>query len=206
MRISSVLLIYLNMILLFSSIKFTISSVCKDESICTFSQTCCKLKFGYGCCPYQYATCCDDLENCCPQDYKCNLEKKSCDFNGKLAFLNNLKVEEILEFPLTNINSFKGDINCHEEYEKVKTHLTEVIKDISTFNLIKAISAIEKNIIITDDYLKKCPEKTPCNLVLEKFNTDSKHIKELIHHKQIYGGIKELKELVEKGYEVLHCK
>lgn len=35
--------------------------------------------FRYGCCPkYSNATCCADNIHCCPSDYTCDIEAKSC--------------------------------------------------------------------------------------------------------------------------------
>ncbi|KAJ0077096.1 hypothetical protein Patl1_35481 [Pistacia atlantica] len=48
--------------------------VCDDYYSCPDGSTCCCLYqygdfcFGWGCCPYQSATCCDDHISCCPHD------------------------------------------------------------------------------------------------------------------------------------------
>lgn len=201
----------LSIICFIASITFTFSIECKDKSYCLSTQTCCEMDFGFGCCPYENATCCDDKESCCPNGYKCNTEQQSCDFNehSKTNFLNvivqsddNFEKSKLIKSSL----NMKDAVDCQKELENVKLHLTEILKEIGTLNLVKAIAAIEKSIIVSDQFLIKCPEKTPCTILLEKFNEEAKHIKELMHHKQIFGGLKELKDLVNMGYQVLHCK
>ncbi|KAK7075686.1 hypothetical protein SK128_018918, partial [Halocaridina rubra] len=47
--------------------------VCPDQiSECPEGSTCCEMASGaYGCCPLEDATCCGDLEHCCPHGYWC---------------------------------------------------------------------------------------------------------------------------------------
>lgn len=51
------------------------STVCDKYYSCTEGTTCCCIYkyggyyFGWGCYPYESATCCDDNNNCCPHDY-----------------------------------------------------------------------------------------------------------------------------------------
>lgn len=60
-------------------------SVCDDYYSCPEGSTCCclyeygKFCFGWGCCPLESATCCDDHSSCCPQEYPvCDLEAETC--------------------------------------------------------------------------------------------------------------------------------
>lgn len=60
-------------------------SVCDDYNTCPEDTTCCciyefgKFCFGWGCCPMESATCCDDHSSCCPQDYPvCDLRGGTC--------------------------------------------------------------------------------------------------------------------------------
>ncbi|GAB2225026.1 hypothetical protein Droror1_Dr00005808, partial [Drosera rotundifolia] len=61
------------------------STVCDDYYSCSEGSTCCCIYqygdtcFGWGCCPLESATCCDDHYSCCPQEYPvCDLDKGSC--------------------------------------------------------------------------------------------------------------------------------
>lgn len=61
------------------------SMVCDDYYSCSEGSTCCCIYqygdtcFGWGCCPLESATCCDDHYSCCPQEYPvCDLDKGSC--------------------------------------------------------------------------------------------------------------------------------
>ncbi|KAK4477020.1 hypothetical protein RD792_016222 [Penstemon davidsonii] len=60
-------------------------TVCDDYYTCPEGTTCCCVYqygsycFGWGCCPLESATCCDDHSSCCPQDYPvCDLEAGTC--------------------------------------------------------------------------------------------------------------------------------
>uniref|UniRef100_A0A164VP15 Actinidain n=1 Tax=Daucus carota subsp. sativus TaxID=79200 RepID=A0A164VP15_DAUCS len=60
-------------------------SVCDDYYTCPASTTCCcvyeygKYCFGWGCCPLEAATCCDDHSSCCPQEYPvCDINAQTC--------------------------------------------------------------------------------------------------------------------------------
>ncbi|XP_074345215.1 cysteine proteinase mucunain-like [Apium graveolens] len=59
--------------------------VCDDYFSCPASTTCCcvyeygKYCFGWGCCPLEAATCCDDHSSCCPQEYPvCDINAQTC--------------------------------------------------------------------------------------------------------------------------------
>ncbi|KAL7002842.1 putative cysteine protease rd21b [Sarracenia purpurea var. burkii] len=57
-------------------------TVCDDYYSCPERSTCCCVYeygdfcFGWGCCPLESATCCDDHSSCCPKDYPI------CDLNA----------------------------------------------------------------------------------------------------------------------------
>ncbi|XP_073309484.1 cysteine proteinase mucunain-like [Primulina huaijiensis] len=60
-------------------------TVCDDIYTCPEGSTCCCVYqygnycFGWGCCPLESATCCDDHSSCCPHDYPvCDLEADTC--------------------------------------------------------------------------------------------------------------------------------
>eukprot|EP01097_Dermamoeba_algensis_P000090 TRINITY_DN1029_c0_g1_i1.p1 TRINITY_DN1029_c0_g1~~TRINITY_DN1029_c0_g1_i1.p1 ORF type:complete len:184 (+),score=32.92 TRINITY_DN1029_c0_g1_i1:66-554(+) len=60
-----------------SSVK--VQTTCGDGSTCPGTCTCCQLSAGgFGCCPYEKATCCPDQQHCCPEGYKCDLGKGEC--------------------------------------------------------------------------------------------------------------------------------
>lgn len=61
------------------------STVCDEYSSCPSGTTCCcqfeyrGFCFGWGCCPIESATCCDDKSSCCPQDFPvCDTQSGSC--------------------------------------------------------------------------------------------------------------------------------
>ncbi|GAA0180617.1 cysteine protease [Lithospermum erythrorhizon] len=60
-------------------------TVCDKSFTCPGGSTCCCVYqyggtcFGWGCCPLESATCCDDHSSCCPHDYPiCDLEAGTC--------------------------------------------------------------------------------------------------------------------------------
>lgn len=60
-------------------------TVCDDYYSCPEGTTCCCVYqyagycFGWGCCPLESATCCDDHSSCCPHDYPvCDIEAGTC--------------------------------------------------------------------------------------------------------------------------------
>ncbi|KAK6159273.1 hypothetical protein DH2020_006587 [Rehmannia glutinosa] len=60
-------------------------TVCDKYYTCPEGTTCCcvyqygKFCFGWGCCPLESATCCDDHSSCCPHDYPvCDLKAGTC--------------------------------------------------------------------------------------------------------------------------------
>lgn len=61
------------------------STVCDEYSSCPAGTTCCcqfefrGFCFGWGCCPIESATCCDDKSSCCPHDFPvCDTQSGSC--------------------------------------------------------------------------------------------------------------------------------
>lgn len=60
-------------------------TVCDEYYSCPEATTCCCVYeyggfcFGWGCCPLESATCCDDHYSCCPHDYPiCDLDAGTC--------------------------------------------------------------------------------------------------------------------------------
>lgn len=75
----------------FHSIEDSVSDIlCPDQQFrCGDGQTCCQLDDGgYGCCPMQDATCCEDKIHCCPKDTKCDIERGACVSNWGIPWLN----------------------------------------------------------------------------------------------------------------------
>uniref|UniRef100_A0A1A8NME6 Granulin b n=1 Tax=Nothobranchius rachovii TaxID=451742 RepID=A0A1A8NME6_9TELE len=57
-----------------------------DEQTCPRGNTCCKGESGlWACCPLPQAVCCSDQQHCCPQGFRCNVAKQSCDRVGHLS-------------------------------------------------------------------------------------------------------------------------
>ncbi|EYU37647.1 hypothetical protein ABFS82_02G037200 [Erythranthe guttata] len=61
------------------------ATVCDDYYTCPEGTTCCcvyeygKYCFGWGCCPLESATCCDDHSSCCPHEYPvCDVKAGTC--------------------------------------------------------------------------------------------------------------------------------
>ncbi|KAL1564488.1 Cysteine proteinase rd21a, variant 2 [Salvia divinorum] len=59
--------------------------VCDDYQTCPEGSTCCCVYqygtfcSGWGCCPFESATCCDDSESCCPHEYPvCDVDAGTC--------------------------------------------------------------------------------------------------------------------------------
>ncbi|RWW35914.1 hypothetical protein BHE74_00059102 [Ensete ventricosum] len=65
-------------------------TVCDNYYTCPESTTCCcvyeygRYCFAWGCCPLEYATCCEDHYSCCPHDYPiCNVQEGTCQMASK---------------------------------------------------------------------------------------------------------------------------
>ena len=58
---------------------------CGDSKTeCPEKTTCCNQTRDDGgeewkCCPYENAVCCEKVNSCCPKEYTCNIETKTCD-------------------------------------------------------------------------------------------------------------------------------
>ncbi|XP_049716859.1 progranulin [Elephas maximus indicus] len=53
---------------------------CDLEVSCPDGYTCCRLSTGaWGCCPFTQAVCCEDHVHCCPEGFRCNTEKGTCE-------------------------------------------------------------------------------------------------------------------------------
>ncbi|KAK9007670.1 hypothetical protein V6N11_074590 [Hibiscus sabdariffa] len=83
-------------------------TVCDAYYSCPQGTTCCCLFdygnycFGWGCCPMESATCCDDHYNCCPQEYPvCDLAAGTC----RLSKESPLGVKLLKRRPATIPNS-----------------------------------------------------------------------------------------------------
>lgn len=114
-----------------SIMAMSLSTICEDGSACRGAQTCCKVDFGYGCCPYENATCCSDQVHCCPNGYTC--EEGDCKRDTSNAFLTYLF--ESTEF---------GTINKQDEELKGVPSIKDLLKCISD---IKPVAYDVKEII-----------------------------------------------------------
>ncbi|KAK8740214.1 hypothetical protein OTU49_003104 [Cherax quadricarinatus] len=75
--------------------------LCPDfQTQCPDGNTCCPITGGrYGCCPMQEATCCGDLETCCPYGYWCTdegCERMPQTISNLLPFLNKIPISPSL--------------------------------------------------------------------------------------------------------------
>ncbi|XP_071038995.1 progranulin isoform X2 [Parasteatoda tepidariorum] len=53
--------------------------LCPDSSVCSTGSTCCHRKgSGYDCCPYPNASCCADMQHCCPSGSDCDSTSQYC--------------------------------------------------------------------------------------------------------------------------------
>jgi len=63
---------------------------------CKSTQTCCSSIIDWACCPFEGANCCDDKEHCCPNGFKCDIQRGQCitqDFGSKNIF----KIEKMVK-------------------------------------------------------------------------------------------------------------
>ncbi|KAI6654656.1 Oryzain alpha chain [Oopsacas minuta] len=74
--------------------------LCKDNKTeCPEETTCCNQtnhdkKYFWDCCPFQNAVCCNKVNSCCPEKYKCNNEAKTCDLGKDAIKMRKLRREE----------------------------------------------------------------------------------------------------------------
>jgi hypothetical protein len=74
-----------------------VKDTCKDGSQCG-SGTCCELESGgYGCCPYEDATCCDDKQHCCPNGYQCDIPHMRCVQGNTFTSVKTIKAAPVKE-------------------------------------------------------------------------------------------------------------
>ncbi|KAL4364342.1 hypothetical protein GQ457_04G002700 [Hibiscus cannabinus] len=80
-------------------------TVCDAYNSCPQGTTCCclfqygKYCFGWGCCPMESATCCDDHYSCCPREYPvCDLVAGTC----RLSKQSSLGVKLLKRIPATS--------------------------------------------------------------------------------------------------------
>ncbi|KAM7251883.1 hypothetical protein ACFE04_023766 [Oxalis oulophora] len=102
-------------------------SVCDDYYSCPAGSTCCCLYkfhnycFGWGCCPLESATCCDDNESCCPQEYPiCDIGAGTCRMSKDSPFgVKSLKRGRAAYRPFKKIKAYRN-IHLHlvRELEK----------------------------------------------------------------------------------------
>lgn len=85
--------------------------VCDEYYSCPQGTTCCCIYkygdycFGWGCCPYESATCCDDNYSCCPHDYPvCDVNAGTCQMSKD----NPLKVKALKRSPATATVNWSG--------------------------------------------------------------------------------------------------
>ncbi|KAF3435449.1 hypothetical protein FNV43_RR22538 [Rhamnella rubrinervis] len=83
-------------------------TVCDDYYSCPEGSTCCCIYqygdycFGWGCCPLESATCCDDHYSCCPKEYPvCDLDAGTC----RLSKDNPFGVKALRRAPATTTST-----------------------------------------------------------------------------------------------------
>lgn len=88
-------------------------TVCDEYATCPESTTCCCIYdfgsycFGWGCCPLEAATCCEDHYSCCPHEYPiCNVRQGTC----QLSKNNPLGVKAMVRTPAKQHWAFSGAI------------------------------------------------------------------------------------------------
>ncbi|KAK7269863.1 hypothetical protein RIF29_22641 [Crotalaria pallida] len=81
------------------------STVCDEYYSCSSGTTCCclfqygGLCFGWGCCPVESATCCEDRSSCCPPEYPvCDVEAETC----RLSKGNPFGIKALKRTPATS--------------------------------------------------------------------------------------------------------
>jgi len=53
------------------------------------------MESGYGCCPYENATCCSDLASCCPSGYTCDVDAGTCNASTKNGFFSYIQMAKV---------------------------------------------------------------------------------------------------------------
>jgi prephenate dehydrogenase len=133
-------------ILFLALIGMTISTSCDDGSQCPDGSTCCALSSGgFGCCPYDGATCCADHTHCCPNGYACNVEQGTCiKQQGANDFLSYVGLMEKLEKSETKKENVSSIAKCIEDIPAIIADLKSVIDDIEAKNVDALISLLPK--------------------------------------------------------------
>ncbi|KAJ7967494.1 Cysteine proteinase [Quillaja saponaria] len=88
-------------------------TTCDDYYSCPEGSTCCCVYvygdfcFGWGCCPLESATCCDDHYSCCPREYPvCDLEAGTC----RVSKGNPFGVKALKRSPATSTLSQRSSV------------------------------------------------------------------------------------------------
>jgi len=133
-------------ILLIALIGMTISTTCDDGSQCPDGSTCCALSSGgFGCCPYEGATCCSDHTHCCPNGYACNVEQGSCvRQEGQNDFLSYVGLMEKLEKSEAKVQNVSTVVQCLEDIPSIIADLKTVIDDIKAKDINALVSLLPK--------------------------------------------------------------
>lgn len=115
---------------------------CGDGTHCGNGQTCCPLETGYGCCPRENATCCEDKQSCCPSGYKCNVSAHSCIKEGN-DFLSFVGLRDSLAPSMPAQLESGDDIKkCLADLPVVIADITTLYKDYEAKHIIKIIKDI----------------------------------------------------------------
>ena len=116
-------------------------------SQCTGTETACPLKTGgKGCCPYERATCCEDMEHCCPNGYNCDVAKGACVHQGNefLAFVGIMEQVKPLK-----VNSTEDIIKCVKDFIPLIKDGLRLYLDIKGAKVFDIATAIKS--LITDE-------------------------------------------------------
>ena len=99
---------------------------------------------GYGCCPYDRATCCEDKQSCCPGGYTCKVSEGMCvkqqGSNEFLAYVGLMEKLEATEQVEEKVEGVADIIKCFKDLIPVYNDVKELVKDIEN----KDMDAITK--------------------------------------------------------------
>ncbi|XP_069337618.1 progranulin isoform X1 [Eulemur rufifrons] len=83
---------------------------CDMEVSCPDGYTCCRLQTGaWGCCPFTQAVCCEDHIHCCPEGFRCDTEKGTCELGPyQVPWMEKAPAHHSLPDP----QAVKSDVHC----------------------------------------------------------------------------------------------
>lgn len=187
-----------------------LANTCKDGSMCSGSQTCCELSKGYGCCPYQNATCCSDKEHCCPNGFTCDVQRSQCLSSSRNGFLSFVGLEKISESEVKS-----NDIpSCIQDVAQIVPLIRNVVQQLKEMKFKEALENLVQIVADAKRILADCFKRNEnlmsfesCLSDLVSFVQDAEHFIELVKNKKIIEAVKLAPTLVSEGLAVLSdCK